>query len=146
MPIKRIMIKRPVVKGPKRVLNMPTLRRPQPSGASARQRRKRTSSKGGALAVQARPKSLPATKEKERIAKDKPWDKYRKEAQHRLLIPGWPGVLDDSELSYVQERLKADPVLSFAWGFQPGQKTRSDAAIRGSACTATGIAKPPISS
>ena len=82
------------------------------------------------MAELALPKLLPSTRVKKSIDKDKPWDKYRKEVQHRLLIPGWPGTLDDAELAYVQRRLRVDDALSFAWGFRPGQKTRSESAIR----------------
>jgi hypothetical protein len=62
--------------------------------------------------------------------RDRPWHAYQAEASYRLLEPGWAGVLDDEELSYIQDKLKADPALAHAWGFRPGQKTRSEAAIR----------------
>jgi hypothetical protein len=61
---------------------------------------------------------------------DKPWHPYRREAQHRLLEPGWAGSLDDEELAYVLDRLKADDSLSFWWGFRPRAKRRSVEAIR----------------
>jgi hypothetical protein len=60
----------------------------------------------------------------------KPWHRYQKEKQWKLLRPGFAGVLDDGELAFVQRKLKEDDSLSFAWGFRPGQKTRSEAAIR----------------
>jgi hypothetical protein len=62
--------------------------------------------------------------------KDKPWHQYQREPQYRLLEPGFAGNLDEDELVYVQSRLKADDNLSYWWGFRPGQKTRSEAAIR----------------
>jgi hypothetical protein len=61
---------------------------------------------------------------------EKPWHRYRKEKGWKLLQPGWGGFLDDDELRYIQEKLKVDPSLSFTWGFRPGQKTRSESAIR----------------
>jgi hypothetical protein len=60
----------------------------------------------------------------------RPWHAYRSEPNRKLLEPGWAGSLDDDELGYIQEHLKADDKLSFAWGFRPGQKMRSEAAIR----------------
>jgi hypothetical protein len=66
----------------------------------------------------------------------KPWDRYRNEAsgpgplRWELLVPGWGGYLDDEELSYIQRKLQADPALAFAWGYRPGQKTRSESSIR----------------
>jgi hypothetical protein len=62
--------------------------------------------------------------------KARPWVKYWGEKGWRLLEPGFAGFLHDDELSYVQRRLRDDDSLSFAWGFRPGQKTRSEAAIR----------------
>jgi hypothetical protein len=60
----------------------------------------------------------------------RPWEKYRKEKQWRLLEPGFAGFVLMDELAYIQGRLQADDALSFAWGFRPGQKLRSEAAIR----------------
>lgn len=64
-----------------------------------------------------------------RPQRDKPWHQYRREPQHRLLEPGWPGSVGDDELVYIQERLKSDDSLSYWWGFRPGMKRRSAAAI-----------------
>ena len=75
--------------------------------------------------VTAPPKPKP---EKGRQAK--PWLAYEMDSKYLLLEPGWGGNLDDDELAYIQERLKADPDLSYWWGFRPGQKTRPEAAIR----------------
>jgi hypothetical protein len=64
---------------------------------------------------------------------DKPWIKYQHKTVNfpwKVLIPGWAGFLDDDELTYAQCKLKDDDSLSFAWGFRPGQKTRSESAIR----------------
>jgi hypothetical protein len=60
----------------------------------------------------------------------RPWEKYRGEPEGRLLEPGYAGFLDDNELAYVQEKLKASPDLASWWGWRPGQKSRSEAAIR----------------
>lgn len=62
--------------------------------------------------------------------KDKPWEKYSREKDYLLLEPGFAGQLTDEELIYIQDKLKSDDALSFAWGFRPGQKTRSEAGIR----------------
>jgi hypothetical protein len=62
--------------------------------------------------------------------KDRPWLKYSSEKDYLLLEPGFAGMLTDGELSYIQCKLEADAALSFAWGFRPGQKTRSEGAIR----------------
>jgi hypothetical protein len=61
---------------------------------------------------------------------DKPWLQYRREAQHRLLEPGWAGSLDDEELAYILDRLKAADQLSYWCGFRPKAKRRSIEAIR----------------
>lgn len=60
---------------------------------------------------------------------DRPWHVYRREWSWKLLEPGWAGTLDDGELAYIQGKLKSDDALSYWWGFRPGQKTRSAAAI-----------------
>jgi hypothetical protein len=60
----------------------------------------------------------------------RPWEQYRREARGRLLEPGYAGFLDDDELAYIQEKLKANPDLAFWWGWRPGQKSRAEAAIR----------------
>jgi hypothetical protein len=60
----------------------------------------------------------------------RPWEEYRGDPQGHLLEPGYAGSLADDELVYIQEKLKADPDLAFWWGWRPGQKSRSEAAIR----------------
>lgn len=60
----------------------------------------------------------------------KPWLAYEMDSKYLLLEPGWGGQLDDDELLFIQAKLKADPDLSYWWGFRPGQKTRPEAAIR----------------
>ena len=47
-----------------------------------------------------------------------------------LLEPGWAGDLGDDELSYIQPKLLGDLGMARRWGFRPGQKTRSEEAIR----------------
>jgi hypothetical protein len=67
--------------------------------------------------------------------KDKPWAKYRHEVsgqgrlRWKLLEPGWAGSLDPDEVSYIQEKLKADPMLAYWWGYRPGQRSRPVSAI-----------------
>jgi hypothetical protein len=63
-------------------------------------------------------------------ANDKPWHVYQSEPNWKLLIPAWGGQLADDELVFIVEHLKADDKLSFSWGFRPGQKMRSETAIR----------------
>lgn len=58
----------------------------------------------------------------------RPWEKYGPEG--RLLEPGYAGLLDDDELAYIQETLRANLDLAYWWGWRPGQKSRSEAAIR----------------
>jgi hypothetical protein len=65
-----------------------------------------------------------------KLQQARPWHKYRQEKQWKLLEPGFAGFVHDDELAYIQGHLQADDALSFAWGFRPGQKTRSEAAIR----------------
>jgi hypothetical protein len=48
----------------------------------------------------------------------------------QLKEPAWAGDLDDDEVHYIQTMLLADPRLARRWGFRPGQKTRSEEAIR----------------
>jgi hypothetical protein len=60
----------------------------------------------------------------------RPWERYRGEPLGRLLEPGFAGSLDDDELVYIQEKLKANPDLAYWWGWRPGQKSRAEAAIR----------------
>lgn len=37
--------------------------------------------------------------------------------------PGWAGYLAPDELAYIRERLRADPDLRYAWGFQRRRRT-----------------------
>lgn len=60
---------------------------------------------------------------------EKPWRQYRREPQHRLLEPGWGGSLDDEEVAYILDRLKADDQLSYWWGFRPRARRRAIEAI-----------------
>jgi hypothetical protein len=53
-----------------------------------------------------------------------------KKAKKRLLEPGYWGYLEEEEVEFIQAVLQENPDLSYAWGFQPVQKTRSPAAIR----------------
>ena len=48
----------------------------------------------------------------------------------KLLEPGWGGDIEDRELSYIKNALVGDRRFAMRWGFRPGQKTRSDEAIR----------------
>jgi hypothetical protein len=78
-------------------------------------------------------KRIPQPEPLERPARekaDRPWHEYRCQRQWQLLKPGWAGCLAADELSFIQEHLKADDRLSLAWGFRPGQKLRSEAAIQ----------------
>lgn len=60
---------------------------------------------------------------------DRPWLPYKRESG-KLLEPGFAGVLEDHELAYIRDKLRNDPALSYWWGFRPGQKSRSEAAIQ----------------
>ena len=51
-------------------------------------------------------------------------------AKKKLLEPGYWGYLEDEELEFIQNSLQNTPKLSYAWGFQPVQKSRSPDAIR----------------
>ena len=51
-------------------------------------------------------------------------------AKRKLLEPGYWGSLEDEELEIIQRALENNPKLSFAWGFQPVQKSRAPDAIR----------------
>jgi hypothetical protein len=65
-----------------------------------------------------------------RPQKDRPWDAYRSESaehgqnrrRHKPLQPGWAGHLDDDELRYIMEHLKADEKLQLWWGIPPRWK------------------------
>ncbi len=51
---------------------------------------------------------------------------YRK----KLLMPGWAGELDSSELAYIKKRLLADRRLRAQWGFKRGTGRLSEEKIR----------------
>ena len=53
-----------------------------------------------------------------------------RKSKKKLLEPGYWGYLEDEELEFIQMALENNPKLSYAWGFQPVQKTRSPDAIR----------------
>ena len=53
-----------------------------------------------------------------------------RKAKRKLLEPGYWGSLEDVELEIIQSALQNNPKLSFAWGFQPVQKSRAPDAIR----------------
>ncbi len=53
-----------------------------------------------------------------------------RKAKRKLLEPGYWGSLEDEELEFIQKALENNPKLSFAWGFQPVQKSRAPDAIR----------------
>lgn len=48
----------------------------------------------------------------------------------KLLIPGWPGELDDVELAYIKSQLKISPALRRRWRFKPSAKRLSEKRIR----------------
>ena len=53
-----------------------------------------------------------------------------RKAKKKLLEPGYWGSLEDEELEFIQKALENNPKLSYAWGFQPVQKSRAPDAIR----------------
>ena len=53
-----------------------------------------------------------------------------RKTKRKLLEPGYWGSLEDEELEIIQRALENNPKLSFAWGFQPVQKSRAPDAIR----------------
>ncbi len=53
-----------------------------------------------------------------------------RKAKRKLLEPGYWGTLEDEELGIIQKALQNNPKLSYAWGFQPVQKSRAPDAIR----------------
>jgi hypothetical protein len=61
---------------------------------------------------------------------ERPWVQYGREAQHRLLEPGYGGSLDDEEVDYILDRLKSDDSLSYWWGWRPKAKRRAVEAIK----------------
>jgi hypothetical protein len=68
----------------------------------------------------------------------RPWEKYRDTPPvsglgalgWKVTQPGWAGTLTAEDVQVLQVLLHRDAALSFAWGFRPGQTTRSEAAIR----------------
>jgi hypothetical protein len=70
--------------------------------------------------------------------KAKPWDRYRKDysgqgqdrLRFKLLIPGYAGAVDDSELAYIIAKLQSDSSLSRWWGFRPRAKRRPVDAVK----------------
>jgi hypothetical protein len=60
----------------------------------------------------------------------RPWHRYRKEKQWRLLEPGFAGELTEPELQYILLRLQTDPALAYWWGFRATTKRRPEGAIR----------------
>ncbi len=50
--------------------------------------------------------------------------------QKKLLIPGWAGELDSTELAYIKSKLKADRRLRARWGFKRGRSRLSEEKIR----------------
>ncbi len=52
-----------------------------------------------------------------------------RKAKRKLLEPGYWGSLEDEELEFIQIALQNNPKLSYAWGFQPVQKSRAPGAI-----------------
>jgi hypothetical protein len=47
-----------------------------------------------------------------------------------LLVPGWPGELDNVELEYIISQLKQSSYLRHRWGFHPTAKRISRARVR----------------
>ena len=50
--------------------------------------------------------------------------------RERLLIPGWAGELDSTELAYIKKRLLADRRLRARWGFKRGTGRLSEERIK----------------
>ena len=51
-------------------------------------------------------------------------------ADHRLLTPGWAGVLGDDELPYLVDQLHRDPKLAYLWGFKRRQRRYGEGPVR----------------
>ena len=49
---------------------------------------------------------------------------------YRLLVPGWAGELNPSELEFVLDRLNPDRQLARRWGFGSSARRRSEPAVR----------------
>ena len=65
-----------------------------------------------------------------KLLKDKPWHKYRGRPNWKDLEPGYAGTLDDEQVAFIQEHLKADDALSYWWGWKPRARRRAIEAIR----------------
>lgn len=50
--------------------------------------------------------------------------------REKLLIPGYAGRLNDSELEYIKKALQNDPKLRTKWGFTRGRKRLSKKKIK----------------
>ena len=48
----------------------------------------------------------------------------------RLLVPGWAGELNPTELEFVLDRLNRDRQLARLWGFRSSARRRSELAVR----------------
>ncbi len=68
--------------------------------------------------------------EDEGLIRDQGRVRLSRKAKRKLLEPGYWGSLEDVELQIIQSALQNNPKLSFAWGFQPVQKSRAPDAIR----------------
>ncbi len=67
------------------------------------------------------------TRNQKQIGSTRPLSRVTKK---KLLEPGYWGHLEDGELEFIQSALQNNSRLSYAWGFQPVQKTRASDAIR----------------
>ncbi len=48
----------------------------------------------------------------------------------RLLVPGWAGELNPTELEFVLDQLNRDRQLARLWGFRSSARRRSEPAVR----------------
>ncbi len=49
---------------------------------------------------------------------------------YRLLVPGWAGELNPTELEFVLDQLNRDRQLASLWGFRSSARRRSELAVR----------------
>ena len=49
---------------------------------------------------------------------------------YRLLVPGWAGELNPTELEFVLDQLNRDKQLARLWGFRSSARRRSELAVR----------------